>query len=165
MKKDTKTKPKSKQLVKRKAQPVYQPSQYVPPPPPPRYQYDPAPALDPQTRHVLVNLEQQVKTFANLEGRVTDLVIQVRRLEKETANVPETWWHQLQVSISALQREFKDRVPALERQYANMEFVMDRMQRLEDRMENVVAHLEKTRSLLREQLLDRGEESRIDESL
>src|SRR5262249_48348188 len=126
----TKAKPKSKELVKRKAD-VYRPPRYEPPPPPPRYQYEPSPGLDPQTRHILVNLEQQVKQFQNIESRVTELAIQVRRAENQASNIPETWWHQLQVSIATLQKEFRDRVPMLERQYANMEFIMDRMKRLE----------------------------------
>lgn len=126
---------KTKALVTRK--PVRKKVEvYQPPPLAPRG-YNRAPALDPQTRSVLVNLEQQVKQFINLEERIDELADQVKAAENKAANVPEAWWRQLQFSISTLQTEFKARVPLLERQYAIVENVISRMDRLEQRMDKL----------------------------
>jgi hypothetical protein len=144
------SKPKTRELAARKAKPEF--TRYEPPPPPPRYQYDPAPGLDPQTRHALVDLAAQVKSFKTLESRVAALAIDVRKAENRIADTPDAWWHHLQVSISTLQKEFRDRVPALERQYANVEFIVSRMDRLEEHVKKLQASIE---SLL---LLDRSED-------
>lgn len=109
---------------------------YQPPPLAPRG-YNRAPALDPETRNALVTLEGQVKQFINLEERIDELADQVKAAENQASNVPESWWHQLQASISTLQKEFKDRVPLLERQYAIVENVISRMDRMEKRMEEI----------------------------
>lgn len=137
----TRPKPTTRELAVRKTRPV---STYEPPPPPPRYRYDDgAPALDAQTRHTLTELAESVKTFKNLEARITDLSIDVRKAENRIVETPDAWWHHLKVSISALQKEFKDRIPTLELQCANqetrMEYVLARMERLEQRIKQLEA--------------------------
>ena len=117
----------------------------------------PAPELDPHTRHVLVTLAESVKEFQNLEERIAEASIAVRRLENQAANTPEGYWNQISHTLNMLQREFRERVPPLERQAGNQEHMLNRMDRLAermDRLEKAVAdaiekHGEQNRDLLR----------------
>lgn len=138
--KKTKSKPKTRELAVRKT-PI---ARYEPPPPPPRYdRHDGAPGLDPQTRHTLLELSDSVKQFKNLESRIAELSTDVRIAENRVSETPDAWWHHLQFSLTTLQKEFKDRIPVLERQYANMELLLSRMDRLEAKINELEASLKK----------------------
>lgn len=89
-----------------------------------------------------MTLESQVSEFRNLESRIADLSIRVRNAENHSATNPETIWHRLQVSISNLQKEFNDRVPALERHYNNVELLISRMDRLEEKLNLLQSQLQ-----------------------
>lgn len=143
MKKAQKQKPATKALARTRPSQV---PRYEPPPPPPSYQYERSPGLDPHTRHLLVNLETQVREFSNVRDRVADLQIAARKLENQLAdNVPEQWWRQLQFQLSSLDAEFKARVPALERNYSSMEFLVARMTRLEAEVTDLKFEVERLR--------------------
>ena len=130
------TKPKTKALAKRDSAP----EKYLPPARRPSYDEgfnNPAPALDPQTRHALVTLEERVRTFDNLEDRIQKLLRRVREAEKVTVDLPEPAWHQLQFSMSTLQKEFRERVPPIERHFDDLKLMLARLERLEAKVEQL----------------------------
>jgi hypothetical protein len=149
-----KTKSESKALATRKTKPptkalaTTRPTKpkWVPPPPPASYQYASTPSIDPQTRHALVMLAEQVKTFENVEDRVKDLARAVTKIENARSETPDGWWHQLRVSISTLQKDFRDRIPPLEQQYANFELLVSRIDRLEVKIERLEKKITKDES-------------------
>lgn len=125
---------KSKALVK--AKPKGKAIVYQPPPPRRTHQFVEAPGLDPQTRQVLVQLEERVQTFHNLEDRINELAQLATAAEKEIKNatIDETWWQRLQFAVTTLQKEFHDRVGLLERSFDAVQNLVSRMDRLEKRM-------------------------------
>lgn len=122
-----KTKPKTRSAI------AYQP-------PPERGSYKgfvEAPGLDPQTRQVLVHLEQHVHQFRNLEERIHGLKAHVIDLENGLTNATatDTWWERLQFTVTTLQKEFHDRMGLLDRSFDAVQNLVARMDRLEKRIE------------------------------
>lgn len=125
----------TKALVKAKTK-TKKPIAYQPPPERATHRFVQAPGLDPQTRQVLVHLEERVKTFHNLEDRIDELASLVTDIENhiKNATIEETWWQRLQFAVTALQKEFHDRVGLLERSFDAVQNLVCRMDRLEKRM-------------------------------
>lgn len=98
-----------------------------------------APELDPQTRHALVTLSESVDSFRNLEERIAQLAGQVTQVENKAAETPAAHWRSMQHTISILQRDFRERITAVERDAANIEMIVSRMDRLEKIVEELQA--------------------------
>lgn len=132
----------TKALVKKTKPTRQSQSVYYPPPPPASYKnFVQAPGLDPQTRHALVQLEENVKQFRNLEERIHGLKAHVIDLENGLINATatDTWWERLHFTVTTLQKEFHDRMALLERSFDAVQNLAARMDRLEKRIEALEA--------------------------
>lgn len=137
MKKPIKRKPQQQALAKRSSNSKWD---YAPSRRPAAYKDTRgalAPELDPQTRHALVTLSESVESFRNLQERIAQLASQLTRIENRAAEAPEAHWRSMQHSLTLLQRDFRERITAVERDVTNIEMIMSRIAKLEKAVEEL----------------------------
>ena len=92
-------------------------------------------------RELKYKIQEMAQTLKFMENDLAQIREQYRKVEILLATNPEAMWHSQQFTIQLLQKEFRDRVPPLEKESENMRHLSARMDRLETRLESIEALL------------------------